>query len=85
MPNTLPAAFAFTCLRHIRTFDPPSKGLVGKDALMTQTEYVVDTYGMTRDQVVETNRFVLRLIAPNASSFETDIPLQGRSSSTLGP
>jgi hypothetical protein len=51
---------------------------VVKDALMTeQTEYVVDTYGMPRDEVVETNRFVLRLIAPNASSFETDIPLQG--------
>lgn len=47
-----------------------------KDALMTeQTEYVVDTYGMPRDEEVETNRFVLRLIAPNASSFETDIPL----------
>ena len=62
----------------VRTFDPSVQGPGGEDALTTErTEYVVDTYGMARDQVVETNRFVLRLIAPNASSFETDVPLQG--------
>ena len=62
----------------VRTFDPSVQGPGGEDALTVErTEYVVDTYGMARDQVVETNRFVLRLIAPNASSFETDVPLQG--------
>ena len=57
------------CCPDVRSLRP--RAWWGRCAQTERTEYVVDTYGMARDQVVETNRVVLQLIAPNASSFES--------------